>query len=290
METVNKVVDAGYKAIWGEQNTNEQTTASNSQPTTSTGVTGIQSVDKVVEAGKKAIWGESTTDSQQQTSTSHGEEPVAGKRGLGTATDPYDAGNRDEQYDAPPVEAGGLPTSIPTSEQRNIETTDTSLNTPNMGSSSGTAVAGTEAAKDLKPSATGLRPDPAQPGNAADFTSRAVPDGGPGQTLKHTSKPFEEESQKLAKDLQNINVNDDKPKVHTVTGGVAVSRPNQAVHPKEDKEDSHSSSSDFSSGVVDNRGQDKTQGQGQSPKSKTSKLEKVKSKLHLGNHSPKASK
>lgn len=97
METVNKVVDAGYKAIWGEQQntdntTNTQTTASGSQPTTSTGMTGIQSVDKVVEAGKKAIWGEST-ESQQQ--TPHGEEPVAGKRGLGTATDPYDAGNRD---------------------------------------------------------------------------------------------------------------------------------------------------------------------------------------------------
>lgn len=93
METVNKVVDAGYKAIWGEQNTTtNQTTASGSQPTTSTGMTGIQSVDKVVEAGKKAIWGEST-ETQQQTSL--GEEPVAGKRGLGTATDPYDAGNRD---------------------------------------------------------------------------------------------------------------------------------------------------------------------------------------------------
>lgn len=96
MDTVNRVVDAGYKAIWGEQNgtTENQTTASGSQPTTSTGMTGIESVDKVVDAGKKAIWGEST-ESQQQTSITHGEEPVAGKMGLGTATDPYDAGNRD---------------------------------------------------------------------------------------------------------------------------------------------------------------------------------------------------
>lgn len=95
METVNKVVDAGYKAIWGEQDTD--TTASGSQPVTSTGPTGIQSVDKVVEAGKKAIWGEEGTESQQQ--TSHGEEPVSGTRGLGTATDPYDAGNRDGRLD-----------------------------------------------------------------------------------------------------------------------------------------------------------------------------------------------
>jgi hypothetical protein len=178
----------------------------------------MDTVNRVVDAGYKAIWGESK-ENQQQTSISHGEEPVAGKRGMGTATDPYDAGNRDgmlspdccydlpltviEQYDAPPVEAGGLPTSIPVSEQRNIETTDTSLNTANKGTSSGTAVAGTAAAQDLKTTVTGLRPDPAQPGNAADSTSRVIPDGGPGQTLKHTSEPFEEETQKLAKDLQS---------------------------------------------------------------------------------------
>lgn len=98
MDTVNKVVDAGYKAIWGEQNDNAQTTASNSQTTTTTsttttGLTGIESVDKVIDSGKKAIWGDSTEGNQQ--TTTHGEEPVAGKRGLGTPTDPYDAGNRD---------------------------------------------------------------------------------------------------------------------------------------------------------------------------------------------------
>lgn len=72
-----------------------------------------------------------------------------------------------------------------------------------MGSNSGTAAAGTAAAQDLKTTVTALRPDPAQPGNVADSTARAIPDGGPGQTLKHTSEPFEEESQKLAKDLQS---------------------------------------------------------------------------------------
>lgn len=93
---MNKVVDAGYKAIWGEseQTANEQTTASSSQPTTSTGVTGIAAVDKVVEAGKRVIWGEDGEKSQE-TSQVHGEEPVSGKMGLGTATDPYDAGNRE---------------------------------------------------------------------------------------------------------------------------------------------------------------------------------------------------
>lgn len=293
METVNKVVDAGYKAIWGEQSTentantttNSQTTASSSQPTTSTGITGIETIDKVVEAGKKAIWGENT-ESQETTAASHQVEPVAGKRGLGTATDPYDAGNRDEQTDAPPVEADSLPTSIPVSEQRNIETTETSMNTASTGSNFGTAAAGTAAAQDLKTNVTGLRPDPAQPGNTADSSARVIPDGGPGQMLKHTSEPFEEETQKLAKDLQNIKMDDEKPTVHTQAGGVAVSKPNQRVEQKESKEakdDSLSpSSSGSSAGAVDSHGQ------GQ--KTKTSKLEKVKNKLHIGNHSSKASR
>jgi hypothetical protein len=88
MDTVNRVVESASKAIWGEQN-GGQATASNSQ-----GMTGIESVDKVVDAGKKAIWG----DTADQSSSPHGEEPVAGKTGLGTATDPYDAGNRDGMF------------------------------------------------------------------------------------------------------------------------------------------------------------------------------------------------
>lgn len=167
-----------------------------------------------------------------------------------------------------------------------------------MGSSSGTAAVGTAATQELKTTTTGLQPDPAQPGNAADSISRAIPDGGPGQTLKHTSEPFEEETQKLAKDLQSmflifiqegdtvltsqadIKVDDEKPKVHKQAGGIAVSRPNQTVHSKEDS--LSPSSSESSAGAVDS--------QGQVQKSKTSKLEKVKNKLHIGSHSPKASR
>lgn len=73
-----------------------------------------------------------------------------------------------------------------------------------MGTRSGTAAAGTAAAQDLKTTVTGLQPDPAQPGNTADSPARAIPDAGSGQTLKHTSEPFEEETQKLAKDLQSM--------------------------------------------------------------------------------------
>lgn len=94
MDTVNRVVESASQAIWGEQNKDSsQATASNSQ---NKGMTGIESVDRVVNAGKKAIWGQSGAEEKgDQSSIPHGEEPVAGKRGLGTATDPYDAGNRD---------------------------------------------------------------------------------------------------------------------------------------------------------------------------------------------------
>ncbi|KAL1976547.1 hypothetical protein VTN31DRAFT_2829 [Thermomyces dupontii] len=88
METVNRVVDAGYKALWGQSDTTP------SRPF------GTESVNKIIDSGKKAIWGEETPQ------IAHGEEPVSGIQGQGTATDPYDAGNRDEQPNAPPVEAG----------------------------------------------------------------------------------------------------------------------------------------------------------------------------------------
>ena len=77
METVNRVVDAGYKALWGQSDTTP------SRPF------GTESVNKIIDSGKKAIWGEETPQ------IAHGEEPVSGIRGQGTATDPYDAGNRD---------------------------------------------------------------------------------------------------------------------------------------------------------------------------------------------------
>lgn len=91
METVTKVVDAGYKVIWGEDNS-QQAPATGS--TTASNQSGL---DYVVDAGKKALWGSTTTDdaSSEQQKTPHGEEPVSGEQGLGTAMDPYDAGNKE---------------------------------------------------------------------------------------------------------------------------------------------------------------------------------------------------
>lgn len=45
----------------------------------------METVNKVYHAASHAVWGEEHDQS--------GEEPVSGKTGQGTATDPYDAGN-----------------------------------------------------------------------------------------------------------------------------------------------------------------------------------------------------
>ena len=47
----------------------------------------MESVNKVVHAASHAVWGDEQNKS--------GEEPVSGQKGQGTATDPYDAGNKD---------------------------------------------------------------------------------------------------------------------------------------------------------------------------------------------------
>jgi hypothetical protein len=47
----------------------------------------MDTVNKVVSAASHAVWGEEQNKP--------GEEPVSGQKGQGTATDPYDAGNKD---------------------------------------------------------------------------------------------------------------------------------------------------------------------------------------------------
>lgn len=59
----------------------------------------MDTVHKVVDAASKAIWGETTDQQKGQ----QAEEPVSGAQGKGTATDPYDGGNREEQPGAPRI-------------------------------------------------------------------------------------------------------------------------------------------------------------------------------------------
>jgi hypothetical protein len=281
METVNKVVDAGYKALWGEDTGTQQ-----QQHATATGSTADNqsSFNAVVDAGKKALWGNTATGNatSEQQSTSHGEEPVSGERGLGTATDPYDAGNREEE------EAVSNPVGSKnshTTEQRNVELS--------QGASSGT----TAEPDMLKTTVTGLKRDPSEPSNnVTDPASRVIVDNGPGQSLKHTSAPFQKESDRLVEDLQGKTTQTETSKAFGTAPAMAIPSPVPAPAPEQtpvpaavlDKSGSKSSKeeaskSSFSGTSSDASGNERQEGQRER---KTSKLEKVKNKLHIG--SPKA--
>ncbi|KAF3384855.1 hypothetical protein F1880_002552 [Penicillium rolfsii] len=67
----------------------------------------METVSKVVSAATAALWGDGST-AQQQT-TPHGEEPIAGVQGKGNFNDPFDAGNREEQPQAPTSEVNTAP-------------------------------------------------------------------------------------------------------------------------------------------------------------------------------------
>ncbi|KAL1847028.1 hypothetical protein Plec18170_008800 [Paecilomyces lecythidis] len=69
----------------------------------------METVNKVIDSATQAIWGENSSQGQQQQQQQqHGSEPVSGVTGKGTKADPYDAGNRDEQPDAPATQTGGI--------------------------------------------------------------------------------------------------------------------------------------------------------------------------------------
>ncbi|KAJ5690162.1 hypothetical protein N7462_004554 [Penicillium macrosclerotiorum] len=71
----------------------------------------MEAVNKVVHAASTAIWGEQDTNSNQpnEQNVPYGEEPISGVQGKGLANDPYDAGNREEQPDAPFSDANTAP-------------------------------------------------------------------------------------------------------------------------------------------------------------------------------------
>ncbi|KAL4973152.1 hypothetical protein BDW66DRAFT_108988 [Aspergillus desertorum] len=70
----------------------------------------METITQAVQSASNALWNEvDALRGGQQTKTEqrvpqqqqHGEEPLSGVQGKGTATDPYDAGNRDDQLGAP---------------------------------------------------------------------------------------------------------------------------------------------------------------------------------------------
>ncbi|KAJ5546377.1 Solid-state culture expressed protein (Aos23) [Penicillium frequentans] len=76
----------------------------------------MDTINQYVSAASTALWGENAESKNEN--VAHGDEPISGVQGKGMASDPYDAGNRDEQPDAPKSdvntvaqepELGGIP-------------------------------------------------------------------------------------------------------------------------------------------------------------------------------------
>ncbi|KAL4920455.1 hypothetical protein BDW62DRAFT_198771 [Aspergillus aurantiobrunneus] len=70
----------------------------------------METISQAVHNASNALWNEvdmlrgrhqQTGQTTEQRAQQHGEEPISGIQGKGTAKDPYDAGNRDEQPEAP---------------------------------------------------------------------------------------------------------------------------------------------------------------------------------------------
>ncbi|KAJ5399969.1 hypothetical protein N7465_010458 [Penicillium sp. CMV-2018d] len=85
----------------------------------------METVNKYVNAASTVIWGDNNSLQAQQ----HGEEPISGVQGRGRATDPYDAGNRDEQPGAIQSDVNTAP-QHPIIDNKPQETEVTSITTP----------------------------------------------------------------------------------------------------------------------------------------------------------------
>lgn len=59
----------------------------------------MDTLNKIVESASYVLWGPANPnpENEQQEIEQHGEEPLAGVQGKGTATDPYDAGNKERE-------------------------------------------------------------------------------------------------------------------------------------------------------------------------------------------------
>ncbi|KAL2700715.1 hypothetical protein AAEP93_007534 [Penicillium crustosum] len=90
----------------------------------------METVNKYVNAASTMIWGEDNSPQAQQ----HGEEPISGVQGRGRATDPYDAGNRDEQPGAIKSNANTAP-QHPIIDNKPQDSEVTSITTPHAPTS-----------------------------------------------------------------------------------------------------------------------------------------------------------
>ncbi|KAF7161479.1 hypothetical protein CNMCM5623_007050 [Aspergillus felis] len=138
-----------------------------------------------------------------ESTAQHGDEPVSGVQGRGTATDPYDAGNRDEQPGAPQTQdnTAVIPEPLESIAPIEVKPTDVSSahSTSDQGAGAG-AGAGTTTALPVAPHespAPALEKSPAQ-----EKSQSTVPDtnlgSGPGNPAVEEPSSAQEQSNPTA--------------------------------------------------------------------------------------------
>ncbi|GIJ86191.1 hypothetical protein Asppvi_005073 [Aspergillus pseudoviridinutans] len=132
-----------------------------------------------------------------ESAAQHGEEPVSGIQGRGTATDPYDAGNRDEQPGAPQTQDNTAVIPEPLESIAPIEVKPTDVSSAHSTSDQGAwagAGAGTTTALPVAPQES---PAPAQ-----EKSQSTAPDtnlgSGPGNPAVEEPSPAQEQTNPTA--------------------------------------------------------------------------------------------
>ncbi|EAW13122.1 uncharacterized protein ACLA_015640 [Aspergillus clavatus NRRL 1] len=158
-----------------------------------------------------------TTPCTQQ----HGEEPLSGVQGRGTATDPYDAGNRDEQPDAPATKDN---TAVITEPLESITPLENKPTDPSPASGAG-----------LKAGAT---PSPAQEKLIPSSTNSAT-ETGPGNPIVDLPSPAQEQTNPTASANSNNNTSSSNSNSNNLSEprSISQSQPNsRPLSPKSPKQ------------------------------------------------------
>ncbi|KAJ6119631.1 hypothetical protein N7523_003911 [Penicillium sp. IBT 18751x] len=160
----------------------------------------MEAVNKVITTASHAIWGDNDAQSQQA-QQSH-DEPISGVQGKGSATDPYDAGNRDDTAPKEPKLDGqpqtsvsqpaasttfaptyttDAPSAIPTTDAPSVAATAAAPSASAATHSSSTTAAADSSATPAEPSASGAT-------HSSSTTAAAGSSATPAEDTSATSK------------------------------------------------------------------------------------------------------
>ncbi|RHZ52679.1 uncharacterized protein CDV56_106477 [Aspergillus thermomutatus] len=164
----------------------------------------MDSVQKAVCDATAGLRSFAFGQSQNTESTAqHGEEPVSGVQGRGTVTDPYDAGNRDEQPGAPQTQDNTAVIPEPLESITPIEIKPTDVSSANSTSDQGAGAGAGTATATATSVAPQSSPAPVQEKSQSTTASNTPPpntnlEPGPGNPAVDEPSPAQEQSNPTA--------------------------------------------------------------------------------------------